>query len=50
MLLGQYYNHGLETEIRPAAEGYDPIILPADEIIVQGVVRGLIRFHSAHFQ
>ncbi len=49
-LLGQYYNHGLETEIRPAAEGYDPIILPADEIIVQGVVRGLIRFHSAHFQ
>jgi len=50
MLLGQYYNHGLETEIRPAAEGYDTIILPADEITVQGVVRGLIRFHSAHFQ
>ncbi len=47
MLLGGYYHHGLETEIRPANTGYDPTVLPADEITVQGVMRGLLRFSTA---
>ncbi len=43
MLFGLYYQHGLETEIRPANDAYEPVVLPADEITIEGVMRGLLR-------
>jgi repressor LexA len=47
LLLGLYFNHGGETEVRPANADHTPIILPADEIVVQGAMRGLMRFSTA---
>ena len=44
--LGLYYQQGPETEIRPANSEYEPIVVPADEISVQGVMRGLLRYDS----
>ncbi|MCC6326885.1 MAG: HTH domain-containing protein [Acidobacteria bacterium] len=46
MLLGLYFQRGRETEIRPACEGYEPVTLPADEVTVEGVMLGLMRFAS----
>lgn len=43
MLVGQYYQRGLETEIRPASSDFEPMIFPADEVAVQGVMRGMLR-------
>lgn len=41
--LGLYFHHGLETEIRPANPQFEPTFFPADQITVQGVMRGLVR-------
>lgn len=43
ILLGLYFHHGLETEIRPASANVDGIFFPADEIEVLGVMRALLR-------
>lgn len=47
VLFGLYYQLGRETEIRPSSEDKPSIILPADEIVVEGVMRGLLRFSTA---
>ena len=46
-LLGLYNQQGRETEIRPANSEFEPKVLPADEVTVQGVMLGLLRFHTA---
>ena len=43
MLLGQFYQIGSETELRPANASYESIIFPADKIVVQGIMRGMLR-------
>lgn len=43
MLIGLYNQRGAETEICPANSHYEPIVFPADEISVEGVMRGLMR-------
>ena len=43
MILGLYYQMGGETEIRPASADLDPHIFSADEVEVQGIMRGLVR-------
>lgn len=44
VLLGRYYHHGLETEIRRANAEFEPVIFPSDEVVIQGAMRGLMRF------
>lgn len=44
MLFGLYHQRGSETEIRPANPEHETAIFPADEITVEGVMRGLMRF------
>lgn len=43
VVLGLYTQRGRETEIRPADPDREPMIFPADEITLQGVMRGLLR-------
>jgi repressor LexA len=43
LILGLYYNHGLETEVRPANDQYEPQIFASDEIRIEGVIRGVFR-------
>jgi repressor LexA len=43
MLFGQFYQSGTETEIRPANTYFEPVVIAADKVIVQGVMRGLLR-------
>lgn len=43
MLMGRYYQHGLKTEIRPASEHFESSHFPADEVVIEGVLRGLLR-------
>ena len=43
MVLGLYYQLGGETEIRPANGDVEPRVFSADEVVVQGVMRGLVR-------
>lgn len=43
MLLGQFFQIGSETELRPANPNYESIIFPADRVVVQGVMRGMLR-------
>ena len=43
MILGLYFQLGGETEIRPASTDFDPHVFSADEVAVQGVMRGLVR-------
>ncbi|NOT49326.1 MAG: hypothetical protein HOP17_16505 [Acidobacteria bacterium] len=43
MVIGQYYHHGRETEIRPANADFESLFFPADEVSVQGVMRALLR-------
>lgn len=43
MILGLYYQMGGETEIRPANADQDAHVFSADEVEVQGVMRGLLR-------
>lgn len=50
MLLGFYFHHGLETEIRFANDNYGPATFSADRIMVEGVMRGLMRFSIAFSQ
>lgn len=39
----QYYNHGTEVELKPANSTLEELVLPADEVRILGVMRGLIR-------
>jgi repressor LexA len=48
MILGLYYQMGGETEIRPANSDLEPQLFPADEVVVQGVMRGLVRPIPSH--
>ena len=41
--LKKYYRHGANVELRPANENYESIIVSADKISIEGVVRGLLR-------
>lgn len=41
--LGRYFQQGLETEIRPANDHFETQSFPADEVVIEGVVRGLLR-------
>jgi repressor LexA len=43
MLFGQFYHSGTETEIRPANSYYEPVTFAADKVVIQGVMRGLLR-------
>ncbi len=43
LVLGLYHHLGLNTEIRPACYELEPAVFAADEITVQGVMRGLMR-------
>ena len=42
-VLKKYYRFGANIELHPANENYQPIILSADRISIEGVVRGLLR-------
>lgn len=42
-VLKKYYRHGANVEFRPANENYQPILVAADKISIEGVVRGLLR-------
>lgn len=42
-VLKQYFRDGAKIELRPANPNYEPIILPADKIVVQGVLHSLLR-------
>jgi repressor LexA len=43
MMLGQYHPQGPQTEIRPSNSDYAPVVASADQVAIQGVMRGLIR-------
>lgn len=43
MLLGQFYQIGSETELRPANASFATLTFPADKIVVQGIMRGMLR-------
>ena len=43
MMLGQYQPQGPATEIRPANSDFEPVVVSADQVAIQGVMRGLIR-------
>jgi repressor LexA len=43
-LLRIFFRRGSKTELHPAADGHDPIILPSDQIQIIGRFRSLIRF------
>ncbi len=42
-VLKQYFRAGAKIELRPANPNYEPIILPADKIVVQGVLHSILR-------
>ena len=42
MTIGQYYPQGPETEIRRSGD-HETLVLPADEVAIQGVMRGFVR-------
>lgn len=50
IILGVYHQHGRETEIRPAGDGLEPSFFPADEIWIEGVMLGLMRFTAASLE
>ena len=39
----KFYHHGKQIELRPANESMKPILAPADEVEIVGVVMGLMR-------
>ena len=43
MFLGQFFQTGSETELRPANADFDVMTFPADQVVVQGIMRGLLR-------
>ncbi len=43
MAVRRYFHNGTEIELRPAAPDLDPQFLPADEVLILGVYRGLMR-------
>lgn len=43
VLIGQFYQNGSETEIRPANSNYESMMFLADKIIIHGVMRGMLR-------
>ncbi len=45
---GQFRNMGTEVEIGPANTAYETVTLPADEVKILGVMRGLVRPVPTH--
>ena len=43
VVLKKLFRQGAKIELRPANPNYDSIILPADKISVQGILRGILR-------
>lgn len=41
--LKRFYRRGVEVELRPANSSLAPLFLPAEQVTVQGVFRGLLR-------
>ena len=50
MLLSQYFQTGSETELRPANPNYESTIFSADRVVVQGIMRGMLRPIASHDQ
>ncbi|MGB7210361.1 MAG: transcriptional repressor LexA [Pyrinomonadaceae bacterium] len=48
MLLSQYFQTGSETELRPANPNYESVIFSADRVVVQGIMRGMLRPIASH--
>lgn len=48
MLLGQFFQTGSETELHPANADFEVMTFPADQVVVQGIMRGLLRPIPAH--
>lgn len=42
-VIKKYYRRGADVELRPANENYQSILVSADKISIEGVVRGLLR-------
>ncbi|MDQ3180042.1 MAG: transcriptional repressor LexA [Acidobacteriota bacterium] len=42
-VLKMFFRQGANVELRPANVHYDSIILPADKVSVQGILRGILR-------
>ncbi|MEO7674137.1 MAG: S24 family peptidase [Pyrinomonadaceae bacterium] len=43
MILAQFFQIGVETELRLANQDCESIVLPADKVIVKGIMRGMLR-------
>jgi len=43
VVLRQFFRDGSNTELRSANPDHEPIIFPADKVVIQGNVRGLLR-------
>ncbi|MGH9897390.1 MAG: LexA family protein, partial [Pyrinomonadaceae bacterium] len=41
--LKRFYRRGMEVELRAANSSLAPLFLPAEQVTVQGVFRGLLR-------
>lgn len=50
MLLSQYFQVGSETELRPANANYESVVFSADRVVVQGIMRGMLRPIPSHGQ
>lgn len=48
MMLGQFFQVGTETEIRPSNPNYEAAAFPADRIVVKGIMRGMLRPIAAY--
>ncbi|MDQ3089374.1 MAG: transcriptional repressor LexA [Acidobacteriota bacterium] len=42
-VLKKFFRNGASVELRPANPQYDSIVLPADKVSVQGILRGILR-------
>jgi repressor LexA len=42
-VLKHFYRKGKRVELRPANPNYEPIVLPAEKVSIQGIFRGLLR-------
>lgn len=42
-VLKKYYRHGANIELRPANDNFQPKIISADKISIEGIVRGVLR-------
>ena len=50
LVLGQFFQVGVETELRPANSNYESIIFAADKVVVQGIMRGMLRPFASYVE